>query len=37
MNRARIESHPTLPRADIRTYECGECGDTLIQTFGDEK
>ena len=37
MNLARIEPHPTLARADIRTYECRECGDTLIQTFGDEK
>jgi hypothetical protein len=37
MDLARIEPHPTIRHAEIRTYECNECGDTLIQTFGEDR
>jgi hypothetical protein len=36
MDLARIEPHPTIRRAEIRVYECPQCGHTLTQTFGDE-
>jgi ribosomal protein S27E len=36
MDLGRIEPHPTIRHAEIRTYQCKECGDTLIQTFGGE-
>jgi hypothetical protein len=36
MELARIEPHPTMQHAEIRTYECKECGDTLIQTLSGE-
>jgi hypothetical protein len=36
MDLGRIEPHPTIRHAEIRAYECKECGDTLIQTFGGE-
>jgi hypothetical protein len=34
MDLARMEPHPTSPHAEIRTFECRECNDTRIQTFG---
>jgi len=37
MELARMEPHPTSPHAEIRTYECRECNDTRIQTFGAGK
>jgi ribosomal protein S27E len=36
MDLGRIEPHPTIRHAEIRTYQCKECGDSLIQTFGGE-
>ena len=37
MDLSRIEPHPAVPAAEIRTYECVSCGHTLIQTFGDDR
>jgi hypothetical protein len=37
MELARIEPHPIIRNAEIRVYECRECNDTLIKTFGGEK
>ena len=33
MDLAQIEPHPTIQHAEIRTYECMECGQTLVQKF----
>jgi hypothetical protein len=37
MRLARIEPHLTIQHADTRTFECGACGHTLRQTFGEDK
>ena len=36
MTLRRIEPHPTVQHADVRTFQCQECGHTLTQTFGDD-
>ena len=36
MNLARIVPHLIIPHAELRTYECAECGDTLAKTFRDD-
>ena len=37
MNLTRMEPHPTILHAEIRTYECEQCNDTLVKTFGDDR
>ena len=36
MDLAQIEPHPTIQHLEIRTYECMECGQTLVRTFEDD-
>jgi hypothetical protein len=31
MGLTRIEPHPTIPDFELRTYECRECNDTVVQ------
>jgi hypothetical protein len=34
MDLARIERHPTIKDAEIRSFECPVCQRTLRKTFG---
>jgi hypothetical protein len=37
MKLARIAPHLSIPHAELRTYECAECGHTLVKAFGDDR
>jgi predicted SprT family Zn-dependent metalloprotease len=37
MDLVRMDPHPSIRQAELRTYQCQQCTETLVQTFGDDR
>jgi hypothetical protein len=37
MELVRMDPHPSIRQAELRTYQCQQCTETLVQTFGDDR